>query len=291
MLIKNCFNYVGSKERIFSLIDENLNKDKKYFCDVFCGGGAVGINELLNYEKVTLNDICWQLIETMKFLRDSDWEVIIEEIESYINEFELSKENKEGYLKLRDLYNSNYTSKETFSPSVFYTLVAHSFNNLIGANKSDEFNVPFGKGRSSFNDSLRTKLKNVHNILSRNKSKLSIVSLDFTKLIKENSEIIPDTMFYLDPPYLASDSSYNRVYYAKWDGTKERKLYETLDYINDKGGSFLLSNVTENNGTKNEVLIEWSKKYTVIDVTSDYSNCNYQRKNLGNTREVLVKNY
>ena len=131
----------------------------------------------------------------------------------------------------------------------------------------------------------------MHNILSRNKSKLNIESLDFTELIRENSEIIPDTMFYLDPPYLASDSSYNRVYYAKWDGTKERKLYETLDYINDKGGSFLLSNVTENNGTINEVLIEWSKKHTVIDVTSDYSNCNYQRKNLGNTREVLVKNY
>lgn len=291
MLIKNCFNYVGSKERIFPLIDENLNKDKKYFCDVFCGGGAVGINELLNYEKVTLNDICWQLIETIKFLRDSDWEVIIDEIESYINEFELSKENKEGYLKFRDFYNFHHASKESFNPSAFYTLIAHSFNNLIGANKSDEFNVPFGKGRSSFNDSLRTKLKNVHNILSRNKSKLSIESLDFTKLIKENSEIIPDTMFYLDPPYLASDSSYNRVYYAKWDGTKERKLYETLDYINDKGGSFLLSNVTENNGTINEVLIEWAKKYTVIDVTSDYSNCNYQRKNLGNTREVLVKNY
>lgn len=290
MLVKNCFNYVGSKDRVFPIIDRNLNKDKKYFLDVFCGGGAIGVNELINYEKVTLNDVCWQLIKTLEYFKDTKWEIIINEIEKYISLYNLSKENKEGYILLRDMYNTNNNLQENFNPSLFYTLIMYSFNNMIHINKSGGYNVSFGKGRSSFNSSLRTKLKNVHNILSRNKSKIIIKNLDFAELIK-STKTVSDTMFYLDPPYLASDSAYNRVYYAKWDGAKERKLYETLDYINDKEGSFLLSNVMENNGTINEILIEWAKKYTVIDVTSDYSNCNYQRKNKGNTKEVLVKNY
>lgn len=291
MLVKNCFNYVGSKDRIFPTIDKNLDKGKKYFFDVFCGGAVVGINEVNTYDRIYFNDLCWQLTEIMKYFRDTDWGVLIGEIDAYIREYELSKENKEGYLSLRDFYNMNHAQKENFNPALFYTLIMYSFNNLIGANKLGEFNVPFGKGRSSFNSSLRAKLENFQQILKSNCNKIVICSKDFSDLIHEAENIIPDSMFYLDPPYLASDSSYNRVYYTKWDGTKERKLYETLDFINDKGGSFLLSNVTENNGTINETLIEWSKKYTVVDISTDYSNCNYQRKNLGNTREVLIRNY
>lgn len=107
-----------------------------------------------------------------------------------------------------------------------------------------------------------------------------------------SDKVIKDSIFYLDPPYLSSDDAYSRIYYlGKWDATKEELLYKTIDYIHDKGGSFLLSNVIENNGSENTALIEWSKKYNVVDVSADYTNCNYQRKNKGNTREVLIRNY
>ena len=99
-------------------------------------------------------------------------------------------------------------------------------------------------------------------------------------------------MFYVDPPYLCSDDSYSRIHYlGKWDEDKERKLYEKLDQINDRGGSFLLSNVLQNNGQYNRILEEWSKKYEIIDVAASYDNCNYQRKNAGKTQEILVRNY
>ena len=65
-MLNNCFNYVGSKDRLFSIIDKNLDKSKKVFIDVFCGSGVVGVNELSNYSKVVLNDACWQMIETLK---------------------------------------------------------------------------------------------------------------------------------------------------------------------------------------------------------------------------------
>jgi hypothetical protein len=93
-------------------------------------------------------------------------------------------------------------------------------------------------------------------------------------------------------PYLSSDDAYSRIHYlGKWDEDKERKLYEMLDFINDKGGSFLLSNVVENNGKWNRILEGWSKKYNVIDVSASYENCNYQRKNAGKTKEIMVRNY
>ena len=76
---------------------------------------------------------------------------------------------------------------------------------------------------------------------------------------------------------------------GKWKEAQEKALYKTLDFINDHGGSFLLSNVLENNGNTNEILKEWCQKYQVIEVPSDYTNCNYQRK--GKTTEILVRNY
>ena len=48
MCINNCFNYVGSKDRILPTIDNNLDKNKKYLIDVFCGSGVVGVNETTN---------------------------------------------------------------------------------------------------------------------------------------------------------------------------------------------------------------------------------------------------
>jgi len=51
-----------------------------------------------------------------------------------------------------------------------------------------------------------------------------------------------------------------------------------------------LSNVTEHKGIKNELLLEWSKKYRVIALDFDYSNSSYNTKK-GGSKEVLVVNY
>lgn len=293
MCINNCFNYVGSKDRILPKIDNNLDKNKKYLIDVFCGSGVVGVNETTNYSKIVLNDMCWQLTETLRYLRTNKHEDTIKELDKVIEEYGLSKTNKEGYLKLRDYYNSECSQRESFSPIHFYLLCTHSFNYNIHINKSGGFSVPFGMNRSYFSNSLRTKLKNFQDMLYTYKGNITIKTLSFNELVHSMSDkAIKDSMFYLDPPYLSSDDAYSRIYYlGKWDATKEKLLYDTIDYIHEKGGSFLLSNVIENNGSENTTLIEWSKKYNIVDVSADYTNCNYQRKNKGNTREVMIRNY
>lgn len=291
-MLSNCFNYMGSKDRILDLIDKNLDKSKNNFVDLFCGSGVVGVNELANYSKVMLNDACWQMIETLKFFRDNPYEKVITDIDKVIAKYKLSKTNKEGYLALREDYNNESYHKLTFNPVEFYCLLTHSFNYNIHINSSGKFSVPSGNNKCYFNNSLKTKLESFCWELHENKDKITIKCEDFEKLITKADRIIPKAMFYADPPYYASDSAYERIYYlGKWDEPKERLLYRTLDYIHEHGGSFLLSNVIENNGVTNAILSEWCTKYNVIEVSADYSNCNYQRKNKGNTKEVLIRNY
>lgn len=291
-MIENAFNYVGSKDRIFSIIDTNLDKTKANFVDVFCGSGVVGVNEVYNYKNVMLNDACWQMTELLKYLRDNEFSKIIEEIEAYIKKYKLSKENKKGYLDLREDFNKEPYLQLVFDPAMFYCLITHSFNYNIHINSEGKFSVPSGFNRCYFNKNLRAKLEGFQWELHDNRDKIVIKNESFEVLVNKAQRIIPNTVFYCDPPYYSSDDAYSRIHYlGKWDEPKERKLYETLDFINEHGGSFLLSNVLENNGKINHILTEWCKKYTVIDVASDFENCNYQRKNNGKTKEVLIRNY
>ena len=291
-MLNNCFNYVGSKDRIFFSIDKYLDKSKKYLIDVFCGSGVIGVNEARNYSKIILNDACWHIIETLKYFRNTDIMSILDTIDSIINKYSLSKGNKEGYLNLREDYNNSYSAKETFNPMMFYCLLTHSFNFNIHINSKGGFSVPFGANKSYFNQSLRKKLINFQEALYTNKEKIVLKSEFFQELIKKASKNISNSVFYADPPYLSSDDAYSRIYYlGKWDEDKERDLYKSLDFIDENGGSFLLSNVLENNGKWNKILEEWAKKYEIIDISASYENCNYQRKNAGRTKEVLVRNY
>ena len=291
-MIKNCFNYVGSKDRILPLIDQYLDKSKGHLIDLFCGSGTVGVNELANYSSVVLNDACWQMTETLKFFRDNDYKKVIEEIDKYVNLYKLSIDNKEGYLELREEYNSDPYLRFVFDPAMFYCLVTHSFNYNIHINSDGKFSVPSGYKRCYLNKSLRARLEAFQWEMHENKKKIAVKNEDFKALIGKAERVIPDSVFYVDPPYYSSDDSYSRIYYlGKWDEPKERALYEAMDFINEKGGSFLLSNVVENNGRTNNILKEWCDKYNVIEVPSDFTNCNYQRKNKGKTVEVLVRNY
>ena len=293
-MIKNCFNYVGSKDRILPLIHENLDRSKKNFVDLFCGSGVVGVNQLPFYKRIVLNDACWQMVETLKYLRDNDYEKVITAIDNYIKEYKLSKENKEGYLKLREDYNFDPYLRFAFDPAMFYCLATHSFNYNIHINSEGKFSVPSGYNRCYFNKNIRANLEAFQWELHDNKNRVSIKNEDFKTLVGKATKVISDSVFYVDPPYYSSDSSYSRIYYlGKWDEPKERALYETLDFINENGGSFLLSNVVENNGKTNVILKDWCnhRNYKVIEVPSDFTNCNYQRKNKGKTIEVLIRNY
>lgn len=294
-ILKNPFNYVGSKDKLISQIISNIDTTKTDFIDLFCGSGIVSVNVQNMFEYVHLNDGCWQVVRTIEYFRDTPIQEIISDIERYINTFNLSKTNKEGYLRARDFYNEKYKSEDDFNPALFYTLVTHSFSYNITFNSKEEFNVPSGAGRSYFNSNLRYKLIDYCMKLKQKFPTTSAFKFDDLLEVQTvaNHQDLSDVMIYVDPPYYNSnnDAPYGRIYGLKWTEKEERNLYSWLDKVNDMGGSFLLSNTVENKGITNTILKEWMQKYTVIEVDRDYNNCSYQRNKEHKSKEIMVKNY
>lgn len=296
-LIKNFLNYIGSKDRLIPIIKSNIDTTKTIFVDMFCGSNVVSTNCLDLFKEFKVNDGCWQLIELHKWVLNNDIDILLKRIDAYIEGYKLSKTNKEGFIKARQVYNEFYKTKDIFEPALFFCLIMHAFNYSIHLNSSEGFSAPSGYNRSYFSETMRNKLVNYKKAWDGRENDISIYniksSLQQTEIMV-GTDKIKDCMFYADPPYLSSDSSYSRIYGLKWTEEQERELYFTLDRVDSFGGSFMLSNVIENNGKYNQILhnfIKRNKNYKVIDLSVQYDNCNYQRKNNGKTKEILVVNY
>lgn len=273
--IKSPMNYTGGKGKLLNQILPLFPKDINTFVDLFTGGCNVAVN--VNANKIIANDLCTQVINTYKGIQNNNTEENIKMIEKIINEYDLSKENKEGYLELRKAYNDG--NKEWY---VLYTLLAHSFNNQVRFNKKGKFNMPFGK--RNFNPSLKQKFKDFSNAIQ--KKDIEFTNKNFKDL--DINKLGENDFIYLDPPYLVTEATYN----TGWNEETEKDLLLLCDRLNEKGIKFAISNVLEHNGSKNEILINWSKNYNVNYLDYDYSNCNYHKKDNGHKSiEVLITNY
>lgn len=279
-LIKSPLNYVGGKfkllPQLLPLFPEKIDK----FVDLFCGGGNVSVNVSAN--KIYCIDKQSQVIDFLTTCKQRSSEEMLEKIDTLIDRYDLTKTNKDGYYKLRDYYNSGNRTWD-----VFYTLVCYAFNNQIRFNSKGEFNMPFGMNRSSFNPTLRGKF--IEFVDSLKGKDIFFIARDFRS-------IRPDKMgsndfLYADPPYRISCASYNEG--GGWTETDDIDLFNLLDSLDKKGVKFALSNVIRNKGMVNEILIDWSSKYTVHRIDISYSNSSYHRKRKTeqDTTEVLVTNY
>lgn len=272
--IKSPMNYTGGKGKLLNQILPLFPKDINTFVDLFTGGCNVAVN--VNANKIIANDLCTQVIDIYKGIQNNTTEKNIKMIEKTINKYNLNKENKDSYLKLRSDYNDN---KKWY---VLYTLLTHSFNNQVRFNQKGEFNMPFGK--RNFNSKLKQKFKDFSNAIQ--KKDIEFTNKNFKDL--DINKLGENDFVYLDPPYLVTEATYN----TGWSEETEKELLSLCDRLNEKGIKFAISNVLEHNGSKNEILINWSKNYNVNYLDYDYSNCNYHKKDNGHKSiEVLITNY
>jgi len=272
--IKSCLNYTGGKYKLLPQIIPLFPENIDTFYDLFCGGCNVSIN--VNANRIIANDIMPQLIEFLNACKIYSSLEMTNMIHSLINEYSLSKENQEGYLKLREAYNNGNKNWD-----ILYTLICYGFNNQIRFNKQGQFNMPFGKNRSSFNATLEQKFVTFVNHI--NKKNIKFISKDFVTL--PISIIKKDDFVYADPPYSATIASYNEN--GGWNKNSDLELFEFLDKLNSGGIKFAMSNIL-----RTEWLIDWSSKYNVHKLNYNYKNCNYQKKDKsGSEQEVLITNY
>lgn len=278
-------NYIGGKYKILPQILPLFPKNIRTFVDLFCGGCNVGIN--VPAEKTIFNDNLIYLIDLYKTFNILSEDEIINHIENRIKQFNLSLTNKDGYLELRKLYN---TEK---NPLDLFVLTAYSFNHQIRFNNSHEFNNPFGKDRSCFNEHMKNNLINFLNALEKKNAEFSSCNFDNFDF----SDLSYDDFVYCDPPYLITTGTYNdgKRGFTGWNEEQEKKLLKILDELNEKKVYFALSNVLEHKGKENLILRNWieEKKYFVSFISKNYSNSNYHTidRNKNSTVEVVITNY
>lgn len=281
-LVKSPLNYHGGKYKLLPQILPLFPEGMKIFVDVFGGGFNVGAN--VEADTVVYNEYERNVCEIIHgMLTNSD---IVHEIDCVISKYNLTKENTEGYLACREDWNN----KKYYGGNKWlhlYVLICYSFNNSIRFNSKGEFNVAFGKNKSSFNTTLKNRFLDFKERIKG--IDLRLYNEDFRKIMN-NKGITKDCFFYCDPPYLITTANYNEN--GGWTEKDEVDLLESLDKLNEKGNKFALSNVLEHKGKSNDLLKEWSKKYKVHYLNHSYSNCSYHGKNTDKpTIEVLITNY
>ena len=198
---------------------------------------------------------------------------IIQEIENKITEYGLEKAAKEPFDALREAYNKEQ------NPLELYVLHMYAFQNMIRFNGSHKFNTPIGV--AGYSDDIKQRILN-----------FNVKAPEFELLNKDYVDLQWDsfpegTVFYFDPPYYITSAAYNdgKRGMKGWGENEEKELLDILSKIDEKGYSFILSNVLYHKDKENHILLEWIKKkgYRVIDIGT--SGWRYTKN------EVLVVNY
>lgn len=294
-------NYIGGKARILDQLLPEFTENIDTFVDLFCGGCNVGINT--QARKYIYNDSNRELIGLLKTFLRLNTKTILKRMDEIVDHYGFSKTsehnfayyggnamkgvsryNKEPFLRLRHDFNVSPRNNQHYL--LLYALIVFGFNNQMRFNDRGEYNLPVGK--RDFNDVIREKLRVFVDKLKAQQP--SVLNQDFRRF--DITGLTPASLVYLDPPYLITTATYNES--GGWTEQDERDLLAFMDRLNERGLRFLLSNVLEHKGKRNDLLIDWIERrhYQVKGVNMDYGNSNYQVGGKATqTVEVLVKNY
>ena len=297
-LLRSPFFYVGDKykllKQLLPLFPENI---KGRFVEPFVGGGSVYLNT--NYNKCLLNDANSEVIELHKFLSTFQNIADLEyEYEKYIKKYKLTYSfknkdfdkkildnfpktyfaeiNRENYLNMRQDFN-NSKNKDLMQ---LYVLMIYGFNRMLRFNSEGNFNIPVGN--VDFNKNVYDALEGY---INKNKfKKIRFLNYDYKDFFNRH-KFNTDDFIYIDPPYLISKSEYNK----NWGENNDYDLYEIIDDLNSKKIRFVLSNILSHKEKENEILKQWSKKYNLQFIDSNY--ISYHDNSQKNSKEVVVKNF
>jgi len=263
-VIKSPLQYSGNKNNLIIQIKQNLPSDFNSFIDVM--GGAFNVGANIESDLVVYNEYNTYVYDIVKGLIECDKRKLINYIDDKINEFDLKINDKESYDRFRKHYNENKCWKKLL------ILNMYSFQNIIRFNNKNYFNASCGK--SFFKDEIK------ENII---KFKYNSKKIDFRNG-KFQDEIFDykNPLFYFDPPYLITNANYNeKRLFEGWSKNIENEMYNYIDVLNKKNNKFMLSNVFEHKGKKNETLKKWVNKnnFNVVELVHN------RRK------EVLIKNF
>lgn len=275
-IVKSPLNYAGSKDLIMDKITAALPAHISNFVDMTggafnVGGNVAGTGRTFYNEK---NPVVFKMVQ--RLLLDEP-ESLIVQMQAIVEDYGLTKADKDAYLRLRNHYNS--VDIDQRDPIELFVLTLYSFQHMIRFNKNGGFNVPVGN--SGLTDDVIDRLINY-----RTKIPLGGMTLgSFTDV--DMNQFDEDTLFYFDPPYIITSAAYNdgKRLEAEWTERDEYELLNYLERLDNAGRKFLLSNTVIHKGQRNEILLDWVER----------NGYDMQEVGRGGRRyprlEVLIKNY
>ena len=295
--LRSPFFYVGDKYKLMPQLIELFPQKINNYYEPFLGGGSSIL--YVDAKKYILNDSNSKLIELHKVISSysNNEQELFNKLFAIVRQYQLScsyldiivplelkkkyiktyyaKYNKQNYTKLRADYNLDN------DPLKLYILLIYGFNHMIRFNKKGEFNLPVGN--VDFNKNVINALTNYLQF-TKNRN-IRFTSYDYIDFIR-NIEFKKGDFIYFDPPYLISNSEYNK----NWSCNNEEKLYQLLDILDQKGVYFGLSNMLEHKGNVNIILKKIMQRYYVYNIQSNYIS-RFDNTVKKNSKEVYITNY
>lgn len=260
--------YIGGKSYLSTWIISNFpqNYHENVYCEVFGGGGWVLFKKEPSYLEI-YNDLNSELVNLFKIIRDN--------FEEFQHRAEWSLHSREMYDEARLLLKEDKFVNDIEKAMHYAINRVQSFAGKGGwAYQVTADKITSGKWLPF--------LKRLVLINARLK-KVQIECLDYEKVIKKYDK--PNTLFYLDPPYVDAEHYYNtqNVHFGREDHIR---LAEILDGIE---GKFVLSYY-------DHPLVDqlYGKYRKVKKVTSKHSKgitVNSKVKTKPKATELLIMNY
>lgn len=290
--------YVGDKYKLVREIRSHFPRHIDRLIEPFVGGGSVMLN--VDADSYLLNDINSYVISIHRMLQGyigreeelmyvlyaivDDYglslslrsDVVPKDLKSAYPKTYYARYNKAGYQRMK----ADFIAGGQQDIQQLYLLLIYGFNHMLRFNCKGQFNLPVGN--VDFNQNVRDALHDYLQLLSQKRTEW--FNEDYRQFLTGIDYQAGD-LVYLDPPYLITFSEYNKL----WNENTERNLLTLLDNLNERGVRFAVSNVTHYRGRTNTLFLEWSARYNVHPVKSNY--ISFNDNSIKQFSEVLVTNY
>lgn len=277
-------NYTGSKYRLMNQLLDYLPQGCETFYDFFGGSACVSLNMAEYSNSIVYNDRDTNLVNLMQYLYSEEGTKILQELYEVISKWGLGEGCKDEFHTYRDYFNLDTFGRTS---AEFLALIFHSFSSSIRYNiTGTRITSSAGGDQAFFRKSHEPRILKAAEAMKQTEMRftnLDLFALDFEEPQKYD-------LVYLDPPYLASGKT---MYSHFWGEEHEKYLLSKLRGLDSRGVDFALSNVLYSKGHVNELLIEFSKDFNIIDLNKHYKNSSYHdySSNSLPTREVLITNF
>ena len=215
-------DYYGGKWACANKIIE-LFPEHKSFVDVFCGAASITLRKPRSKNEI-INDINAEVVNFFEVLRDHNLELRLA--------LEKTPYSRDEYYKCREPVDDKIEAARRSVVKSWFG-IGDSLDNETG------FRVSLSQGGSTTAPWL-TYVDYLH-LYSQRLRGVIIENLDWREIIKRYDK--PDTLFYLDPPYVTGGIRSKKHAY-KYDWTLEDHT-ELLSALNGIQGKFLLSGYNE----------------------------------------------